>query len=210
MSFETADEEIERLEAERHSSSETFKNTDPADAVTRAHLQEEMNRRTNRIQELQELQQHQPLGFFARRGLRAAALGPLGAHGRSARGGPSSAAFSSLHSSPSTTPADPTARLTARSGPPRTRPAIPARRVLRVPRPPLSPTKEHPAEPRDLTLTEHQPTEHTPPTTGMPTVSLPVEGLEQIWARFPQAHPGARPRHLPAAPRPGSTPTRRT
>ncbi|MFF4138746.1 hypothetical protein ACFY1B_46670 [Streptomyces mirabilis] len=54
-----------------------------------------MNRPTNRIQ---ELQQHQPLGFFARWGLRAAALGPLGgAHGRSARGGPNSAAFSSLH-----------------------------------------------------------------------------------------------------------------
>ncbi|MFD8933135.1 hypothetical protein [Streptomyces mirabilis] len=34
-----------------------------------------MNRPTNRIQ---KLQQHQLLGFFARRGLRAAALGPLG------------------------------------------------------------------------------------------------------------------------------------
>lgn len=34
-----------------------------------------MNRPTNRIQ---ELQQHQPLGFFARWGLRAAALSPLG------------------------------------------------------------------------------------------------------------------------------------
>ncbi|WP_030997763.1 hypothetical protein [Streptomyces sp. NRRL F-5630] len=69
--METADEEIERLEAERHSYSETFKNTSEADTVTRAHLQSEMDRRTARIQ---ELQQHQPLGFFARWGLRAAAL----------------------------------------------------------------------------------------------------------------------------------------
>ncbi|MEU5900258.1 hypothetical protein [Streptomyces venezuelae] len=76
MSFETTDEEIERLEAERHSYSETFKNTDPTDTVTRAHLQQEMNRRTHRIQ---ELQQHQPLGFFARWGLRAAALASLAA-----------------------------------------------------------------------------------------------------------------------------------
>ncbi|WP_369384222.1 hypothetical protein [Streptomyces sp. cg36] len=69
--METADEEIERLEAERHSYSETFKNTSEADTVTRAHLQSEMDRRTARIQ---ELQQHQPLGFFARWGLRAAAI----------------------------------------------------------------------------------------------------------------------------------------
>ncbi|MFF2517868.1 hypothetical protein [Streptomyces sp. NPDC058086] len=55
-------------------------------------------------------------------------------------------------------------------------------------------------EPRDLTLTEHQPTEHTPSATGMPTVALPVEGLEQIWALFPEARPGARPGYLPAAP----------
>lgn len=34
----------------------------------------------------------------------------------------------------------------------------------------------------------------------MPTVSLPVEGLEQIWALFPGARPGTRPRYLPAAP----------
>ncbi|MET9427916.1 MULTISPECIES: hypothetical protein [unclassified Streptomyces] len=74
MSFETADEEIERLEVERHRYSETFKNTDPADAVTRAHLQAEMDRRTARIQ---ELQQHQPLGFFARWGLRTASLALL-------------------------------------------------------------------------------------------------------------------------------------
>lgn len=69
--METADEEIERLEAERHSYSETFRNTSEADTVTRAHLQSEMDRRTARIQ---ELQQHQPLGFFARWGLRAAAI----------------------------------------------------------------------------------------------------------------------------------------
>ncbi|WP_413804232.1 MULTISPECIES: hypothetical protein [Streptomyces] len=74
MSFETADEEIERLEAERHSYSETFKNTAESDTVTRAHLQTEMDRRTARIQ---ELQQHQPLGFFARWGLRAASLALL-------------------------------------------------------------------------------------------------------------------------------------
>ncbi|MER7112226.1 hypothetical protein [Streptomyces sp. NPDC000229] len=74
MSFETADEEIERLEAERHRYSETFKNTDPADTVTRAHLQAEMDRRT---QQIQELQQHQPLGFFARWGLRTASLALL-------------------------------------------------------------------------------------------------------------------------------------
>ena len=71
MSLETADEEIERLEAERHSYSETFKNTSESDAITRAHLQQEMDRRTARIQ---ELQQHQPLGFFARWGLRTAAI----------------------------------------------------------------------------------------------------------------------------------------
>ncbi|MFF1497406.1 hypothetical protein [Streptomyces sp. NPDC058304] len=74
MSFETADEEIARLEAERHSYSETFKNTHESDTVTRAHLQMDMDRRTARIQ---ELQQHQPFGFFARWGLRLAALAAL-------------------------------------------------------------------------------------------------------------------------------------
>ncbi|MFI2214959.1 hypothetical protein [Streptomyces sp. NPDC020141] len=74
MSYETADEEIERLEAERHRYSATFANTSESDTVTRAHLQAEMDRRTARIQELQE---HQPFGFFARWGLRAAALAAL-------------------------------------------------------------------------------------------------------------------------------------
>ncbi|WJV51782.1 hypothetical protein [Streptomyces flavofungini] len=71
---ETADEEIERLEAERHSYSETFKNTSTTDTVTRAHLQAEMDRRTTRIQ---ELQQHQPLGLLPRWGLRTASLALL-------------------------------------------------------------------------------------------------------------------------------------
>ncbi len=71
MSFETPEEEIARLEAERHSYSMTFANTSESDTVTRAHLQDEMDRRTARIQELQS---HQPFGFFARWGLRAAAL----------------------------------------------------------------------------------------------------------------------------------------
>ena len=71
MPIETTDEEIKRLEGERHTYSETFSNTHETDTVTRAHLQQEMDRRTARIQ---ELQQHQPLGFFARWSLRAAAL----------------------------------------------------------------------------------------------------------------------------------------
>ncbi|MET9427917.1 MULTISPECIES: hypothetical protein [unclassified Streptomyces] len=53
-------------------------------------------------------------------------------------------------------------------------------------------------EPRDLTLAEHQQQTPTPPTTGMPTMGLPYEGLEQIWALFPDARPGARPGDLPA------------
>ncbi|MFD3422669.1 hypothetical protein [Streptomyces decoyicus] len=70
--METAHEEIRRLEAERHRYSETFHNTSEADPVTRTHLQEEMDRRTTRIRELQE---QRPLGFLARWGLRAAAAG---------------------------------------------------------------------------------------------------------------------------------------
>jgi hypothetical protein len=71
MSWETAEEETARLEAERHTYSVTFANTSASDTFTRAHLQQEMDRRTARIQELQG---HPPLGFFARWGLRAAAL----------------------------------------------------------------------------------------------------------------------------------------
>ncbi|MFE6630306.1 hypothetical protein [Streptomyces rochei] len=52
-------------------------------------------------------------------------------------------------------------------------------------------------EPRDLTLTDYQ---HTPPHPGPPAAGLPVDGLEQIWALFPEARPGARPGDLPAAP----------
>ncbi|MFH0246152.1 hypothetical protein ACGRHY_27890 [Streptomyces sp. HK10] len=70
--METADEEIARLEAERHRYSMTFANTSEADTVTRAHLQQEMDRRTARIRELQE---RRPLGFFARSALRAVAAG---------------------------------------------------------------------------------------------------------------------------------------
>ncbi|MEV7887449.1 hypothetical protein ACWD3I_25690 [Streptomyces sp. NPDC002817] len=69
--METPEEEIARLEGERHTYSATFANTSESDSVTRAHLQLEMDRRTNRIVELQQLQ---PLGFLARWGLRAAAL----------------------------------------------------------------------------------------------------------------------------------------
>lgn len=72
MSFETTEDEIGRLEAERHTYSATFANTSESDAVTRAHLQEEMDARTARIR---ELQQEQPLGFFARWTMRAAAGG---------------------------------------------------------------------------------------------------------------------------------------
>ncbi|MFD9038810.1 hypothetical protein [Streptomyces bottropensis] len=74
--METPEEEIARLEGERHTYSLTFANTSETDPVTRAHLQHEMDRRTNRIVELQQLK---PLGFLARWGLRAAAL--LGAWG---------------------------------------------------------------------------------------------------------------------------------
>ncbi|MFJ8676733.1 hypothetical protein [Streptomyces sp. NPDC093589] len=70
--METAHEEIRRLEYERREHSETFRNTSEADTVTRVHLQEEMDRRTARIRELQE---QRPLGFLARWGLRAAAAG---------------------------------------------------------------------------------------------------------------------------------------
>ncbi|MCD9145895.1 hypothetical protein [Streptomyces albireticuli] len=52
MPSETPDEAIRRLEAERHMYSETFKNTDAGDPVTRAQLQQEMNSRTNEIQEI--------------------------------------------------------------------------------------------------------------------------------------------------------------
>ncbi|MEE1741200.1 hypothetical protein PUR49_32535 [Streptomyces sp. BE147] len=68
--METADQEIARLEAERHRYSETFSNTAETDAVTRSHLQEEMDRRTARIRKLQE---QRPLGFLARWAMRAAA-----------------------------------------------------------------------------------------------------------------------------------------
>lgn len=71
MSWETAEEEIARLEAERHGYSLTFANTSESDAVTRAHLQTEMDRRTTRIQDLQSIQ---PLGFLARWSLRTVAL----------------------------------------------------------------------------------------------------------------------------------------
>ncbi|MEU6331516.1 hypothetical protein ABZ851_30195 [Streptomyces sp. NPDC047049] len=70
--METAHEEIRRLETERHHYSETFRNTSETDPVTRAHLQEEMDRRTARIRALQE---QRPLGFLARWALRAAAAG---------------------------------------------------------------------------------------------------------------------------------------
>ncbi|MEU5161248.1 hypothetical protein AB0G74_16800 [Streptomyces sp. NPDC020875] len=69
--METPDEEIARLEAERHSYSETFRNTAETDTVTRAHLQEEMDVRTARIRELQD---YEPFGFLARWGLRTLAL----------------------------------------------------------------------------------------------------------------------------------------
>ncbi|CAM5592306.1 hypothetical protein [Streptomyces abikoensis] len=52
MPSETPDEAIQRLEAERHMYSETFKNTAADDAVTRAQLQQEMNQRTHQIQEI--------------------------------------------------------------------------------------------------------------------------------------------------------------
>ncbi|MFD7554204.1 hypothetical protein ACFV9E_06645 [Streptomyces sp. NPDC059835] len=71
MPWETVAEEIARLEAERHLHSATFANTSPSDAVTRAHLQQEMDRRTARIQ---ELQQQRPLGFLTRWLLRSGAL----------------------------------------------------------------------------------------------------------------------------------------
>ncbi|MYW77698.1 hypothetical protein F610DRAFT_06828 [Streptomyces sp. LaPpAH-199] len=51
-------------------------------------------------------------------------------------------------------------------------------------------------EPRALTLTDYQRTEHPAPNPGLPTAGLPVEGLEQIWALFPEARPG----DLPAEP----------
>lgn len=54
MARETPEEEIRRLESEIHGYSATFANTDPGDAVTRPHLQEQMNARTRRIQELRE------------------------------------------------------------------------------------------------------------------------------------------------------------
>lgn len=53
MAWETPEDEIQRLEGERHGHSLTFANLDPADVVTRSHLQWEMDRRTERIRELQ-------------------------------------------------------------------------------------------------------------------------------------------------------------
>lgn len=66
------EEEIEHLEAERHRYSATFANTDPADTTTRAHLQQEMDWRTHRIQQLQD---EKPQGCLAKLLLRAGALG---------------------------------------------------------------------------------------------------------------------------------------
>ncbi|MCC9310117.1 hypothetical protein LN042_24125 [Kitasatospora sp. RB6PN24] len=70
--LETPEDEIRRLEGERHNHSATFANTSPEDTVTRAHLQREMDWRTNRIIELQSLRGH---GFFARWTLRLLAAG---------------------------------------------------------------------------------------------------------------------------------------
>ena len=53
MTWETTEEEIRRLESERHGHSTTFANTDPGDTVTRKHLQDEMDQRTERIRALQ-------------------------------------------------------------------------------------------------------------------------------------------------------------
>lgn len=62
--WETPEEEISRLERERHMYSETFKHTGEEDTVTRAHLQSEMDRRTRRIIQLQE--QPDGLGLVGR------------------------------------------------------------------------------------------------------------------------------------------------
>ncbi|MDJ0342807.1 hypothetical protein QMK19_23165 [Streptomyces sp. H10-C2] len=71
MPSETPAQEIQRLEVEIHGYSVTFANTDSTDAVTRAHLQAQMDQRTRRIQELQG---YRPLGFVTRWSLRAAAV----------------------------------------------------------------------------------------------------------------------------------------
>jgi hypothetical protein len=63
--LETPEEEIERLEGERHRHSETFRNTDPGDTVTRTALQQEMDQRTRRIQELQS---EEPMSFLGKLG----------------------------------------------------------------------------------------------------------------------------------------------
>ncbi|GAA0897960.1 MULTISPECIES: hypothetical protein [Streptomyces violaceusniger group] len=53
-------------------------------------------------------------------------------------------------------------------------------------------------KPCDLTLTEQvQQTEHAPPTPGTPTIGLPYDGLEEIWALFPEARPGTQTTGLP-------------
>lgn len=62
--WETPEEEIARLNRERHTFSETFKNTSPEDTVTRTHLQSEMDRRTRRIIQLEE--QPDGLGLVGR------------------------------------------------------------------------------------------------------------------------------------------------
>jgi hypothetical protein len=70
--LESPEDEISRLEHERHNHSMTFANTSPEDAVTRSHLQHEMDWRTKRIIELQSLRGH---GFSARWTLRLLAAG---------------------------------------------------------------------------------------------------------------------------------------
>ena len=61
MAWEEPKDEIQRLETERYAYSLTFANLDPADTVTRPHVQAEMNRRTERIRKLQNERGPDPL-----------------------------------------------------------------------------------------------------------------------------------------------------
>lgn len=153
-----------------------------------------MNRPTNRIQ---ELQQHQLLGFFARWGLRAAALGALGGawEVRPVVG-------ATRLRSPRCIPHVLQPRLipspVSRPAPGHQGPAQPSRPGGSFAFPAtLSPAKEHPVEPCDLTLTEHRP--NTPPPTSPGAPSGPIRRSRRSAPRPPNTSATSMKRPMASA-----------